>query len=211
MNNSTSPAYRIISWEDFQAQFDVQFSMPFEDFSEALADILLYEADADGNVRFTEDFTVGSDINVVIHGNLIVDGNLEMDCEGMGNFMYVSGHVEANSIVVCGVATLSVDGDIQSKHGILGCYGDDGGYLNVGGDITTPVLINTTYFNMFLKNYDGAVVIDLVGGFLETEYTGEENAATILHPDVMDEADNIEIPRIWQALQAGKPVVKSSE
>lgn len=211
MNNSTSPAYRIISWDEFSAQFGVSFSMPFEDFSEDLAEIRLYEADGDGNVHFSEDLSVTSEMNIVIHGNLIVDGNLDMDCEGMGNFMHVSGNVKAKSIVVCGVATLSVDGDIQSQHGIMGCYGDDGGYFSTDGIITTPVIISSSYFNMFIKHYDGAVVIDLSDNCLDTQYNDEEKAAEILHPDVMDAAGNIEDHLIWQALQAGKPVLKSAE
>jgi hypothetical protein len=209
MNNSMSPTYRIISWKEFQEQFHTYFEMPFDDFSEDLAEIRLYEPDADGNVRFSSDVEITSQMNVVIPGNLIVDGNLQMDCAGMGNFMYVSGNVDANSIVVCGVATLSVNGDIQSRYGILGCYGDDGGYFSSDGIITTPVIISSSYFNMFIKNYHGAVVIDLSDNCLDTEYDDEEKAAEILHPDVMDAADNIKEHLIWQALQSGKSVLKS--
>lgn len=209
MNPQTHPSYTIISWEEFKEKFNIRFQMPFQSYREEMAEIRLYEADADGNVRFTADFSADDEMNIVIHGNLIVEGNLSVSGEGMGNFMYVTGNVAADSIVVSGVGTLSVDGDITCKHGILGCYGDDGGYLDVDGKIITPVIINTTYFNMFLKHYDGAVAIDLAGGFLDTDYNDHETAATILHPDVMDEAGNIEIRLIAKALLAGKPVLKS--
>lgn len=212
MNPQTHPRYTIISWEEFKEKFNIRFQMPFQSYREEMAEIRLYEADAEGNIHFAEDLMVDCDMNVVIHGNLIIDGNLQMDCEGNGNFMYVRGNIETNSIVLSDVSTLSVRGNINALHGILGCYGEDGGFLNVGGKIITPVIFNTTYFNMVLTDYSDAIVIDTSYGKLNTEYKkyDEEKIAAILHPDVMDDVGNFDINLIWKALQAGKPVLKQS-
>lgn len=195
--------------------------MPFGDFSDHLAEIRLYEPDADGNVRFSGDVKMTSDMNVVIPGHLIVDGNLELDCEGMGNFMFVSGNVEAKCIVVCGVSSMNVRGNIHSTHGILGCYGDDGGYLSVAGTIDTPVILNTTYFNMHLRGETNAVVIDISYGDMETEYDDEMKAAAILHPDFasidtfdhddyeFDPVADIDVRKIYQALVTGQSVLNA--
>lgn len=216
MNLQAQPAYTIISWSEFKEKFSVRFQMPFQSYQEEMAEIRLYEADAEGNVRFAEDLMVDCDMNVVIHGNLIIDGNLQMDCEGNGNFMYVSGNIEANSIVLSDVSTLSVRGNIKSLHGILGCYGEDGGFLNVGGKIFTPVIFNTTYFNMILTDYSDVVVIDTSYGKLNTEYNqateeNEEKIVAIVHPDVMENEYEFDIHLIWKALQTGKPVLKPGQ
>lgn len=202
-------AYKIISWDVFEKEFIPAFEMQFEKFDE-MAEIRLYESDIQGNVYFDQDIVISDtqNFNLVIQGNLIVKGNIDIDCEGIETFCYVGGDVRANSIILSGVASMDIRGNAEIEHGIMGMYGDDGGYLKIQGETNTKVILNCTDFNMSLIGAVTGVVIDSSYGELEADYT-DGNLAEAIIDDLLEEGGGLSKQKVIEYLKQGRAVLKN--
>jgi Leucine-rich repeat (LRR) protein len=207
MAEVNQPEYKVIAWSEFAEKYEQVFEMPFEELLDDLAEIRLYEADANGNVCFPKDLEIDDEFNAVIDGNLVVSGNFSLDCE-YGGFVFVKGNMRADSIMLSGVASLHVAGNVDVKHGIVGYYGDDGGYLSVGGETTAPVIINDTYFNMDYSGAVNAVVINTSNRELDADYD-EDDFSEAVNAELVDDG-TFDIQKVRGYLVQGKPILKKA-
>ncbi|MCG8323475.1 MAG: WGR domain-containing protein, partial [Cytophagales bacterium] len=171
------PGYHTTTWQEAEEKYDLAFDTPFEDYQDQLSEIRVYEAEEEGKVHFTDDLYIGydNDCHIIIDGDLEVEGNIIMSIfEGTGNFMWVTGKVEAYAILLEGIISLNIRGGATIKHGILGMYGDNGGYLDIGGTVTTPVILNSSYFNMTLPGTINGITIDTSYGYLEADFDRQD-------------------------------------
>ncbi|MBF6594737.1 MAG: WGR domain-containing protein [Thermaceae bacterium] len=200
------------TWEMLAERFNPVFEMPFGDFADELSEIRLYEADTGGNVHFPGDFVLegwessDKDFNAVIAGNLVVDGNLRLGSESIGNFVLVMGNVKAKAITLSGTVSLDVRGSAKVQHGIWGMYGDDG-YLSISGDVTTPVVLNTLYFNMALSGKVKAVTIDTSYGDLDADFDDDDVENALVNAGLEPEG-GMDARKVAKYLREGKPVLK---
>jgi tetratricopeptide (TPR) repeat protein len=207
--NLNKKKYTIISWNQFSTSFNNSFNVPFEDFSDHLSEIRLYQPNDDGNIIIDKDFMIdyNNNFNTVINGNLIVNGNIEINVdEGFGNFLYINGDVTAKSILLSGFPSVEIINNSIIENGIVGMYGDDGGYLLIHGEIITPVVFNCFYFNMIFSGNVNAIVVDASYGELDTNYK-KDNLDEIIIDELFDGNEILET-KLYDYVKHGKNVVK---
>jgi tetratricopeptide (TPR) repeat protein len=208
MNKETTK-YETIQWNQFTSLFKYSFEIPFEYKTEKLSEIRLYSPDDKGNIYLKNDLVIdhNNDYNIVIDGNLIIDGYIEINVsDGIGNFLFINGDLKTDSILLSGYPIVEIKKSITSKNGIVGMYGDDGGYLFVGGEISTPVIFNSFYFNMILKGFIDSIVIDASYGELDTIYK-KDNLNEVILDELFENSDLKEM-KLYQYIKSGKNILK---
>jgi len=112
-----------ISFPDFAKRFKPKFHKPFARAQDQIQEIILFEGK---RVTFDDELLVDcTRPNIVVDGDLVIDGNLIM-------------FVEADAICLQGFPELIVGGDVTCKNGIVGIVGirgDDGGFFDVAGKV----------------------------------------------------------------------------
>lgn len=204
--------YEIISVEAAEERFDVSRDVeyPFADFNDEQP-IRLYP----GGLRIEGDFEPELPepadwipYNVIIDGDLVVDGNVAWWDYGSGNFVLVTGSVRARNVLLEGCTTFVVRGDLTADNGIQGHHGDDGGFLDVHGATRAKIVVNTLYFNMSFGPAPQAVVI---GDEYRTDCPldfDDEEVHDLVEPDLLDEDGRADEHLIEKALKAGRPILR---
>jgi hypothetical protein len=200
MDNATSPAgYRVISADEAEARFDAATDLryPYQDFADE-QEIRLYE----GGLRVEGNFEREGDeewspYNVIVDGDLTVDGDLEWWDSLSGNFLLVTGDVRARNVLLAGSPDVVVRGDLTVSGGVQGHHGDDGGCLTVKGLVRAEVVISTLHFQLDLARPAEAPVIDTTG-----------ELTRMVLPELLGRDDEADVYRISDALRAGRPVLR---
>ncbi|WP_158578819.1 leucine-rich repeat domain-containing protein [Spongiactinospora rosea] len=203
------PGYRIITAEEAEELFSVsdEVAFPYEDFTDE-QEIRLYE----GDLRVAGDLEPDSDgdwvlFNMIVDGDLVVDGTLMWSDWSCGNFVLVTGDLRARNVVLLGCPDVAVRGDLVVSGGVVGKDGDNGGVLTVGGRTQAQMIINTTYFNMSFGTQPEAVLIgDPYSTSCPVDFTSRELKA-ILRPKLLKD-DSMDTWKVVEALSAGRPVLR---
>lgn len=185
---------------------------------------MLYPCDREQQIRLYEqslhlvgdldmvDWTGGGyPYNVVVDGDLTVDGDVNYFCdEGPGFLHLVTGTLRARNLFLNGFPNVVVRGDLIVTHGVLGCYGEDGGLLKVAGTVQAQTVVKSWYFNTSFASPPRAVVVadrSVAGG--PTDHV-EDLAASALLPDLLDSDGDVDTERVQQALRHGRPILRSA-
>ena len=207
-----------IGWTELVARFAPKLHKPFKKAQDQLTDIVVFSGVRGGTVRIDGDLVIDcTRPNVVIDGDLVVAGNLEMDAdEGFGNFVIVTGDVVADAVCLSGFPELVIGGDLTCAHGVIGMRGDDGGYLDVVGNTKAPVIVADTYFNFKLKGKALGVTINTSGRSWKARYD-EETMREVVLPKYLegdvDEEDGevmLDSEAVFEALRAHETILKGT-
>jgi Leucine-rich repeat (LRR) protein/predicted DNA-binding WGR domain protein len=199
--------FTTLTWAAFAAQFEPEFDMPFEDFSPDTP-IRLYQGET---ILFSKDYALDDCVqafNLVIDGNLIVEGNLNLYAESGGNFMLVTGNLQAKSIKMNGCTTLEVRGNVLATNGLVTMYGDDGGYLTIKGNLETKFILDGYYFNTEIYGDIDGVAIDFSsnGGINSPDFD-EDTITEILVPNLFDKGGKLDTKKLTTFLREGKQIL----
>lgn len=198
--------YRLITWKEFEQAFSPTFETPFGEFDE-LGEIRLYEADQGGNVTIRGDFALDYDKNAIVAGNLLVDGNIEMDTT-QEQFLYVQGNVRADSILLSGSTSMHVQGNVELTHGIRGAYGEDGGFLEVIGSTNAQFILNMLYFTMHFFGPVTGIVINLSYPGLVADYDQDTFASAVV--DELVKGEMLDEDKAYDYMRTGQNILKPS-
>ncbi|KUN84155.1 polymer-forming cytoskeletal protein [Streptomyces griseoruber] len=211
MNRATSPSgYRVITADEAEARFDAGADLvyPYEDFADE-QEIRLYEGPLHvvGNLEREGDGD-WSPCNVIVDGDLTVDGDLEWWDSAGGTFLLVTGNVRARNVLLSGCPDVVVRGDLTVTGGVQGHHGDDGGFLTVKGLVRAQVVISTLYFNLdFARRPDALLIADTYRTTCPVDLTPDELDDIVL-PELLDRDDRADEHKIGEALRAGRPVLR---
>jgi hypothetical protein len=203
--------YSSITVDEMQARYDVAADMLYP--CDRGQQIRLYEESIHlvGDLSLV-DWTGGSyPYNVVVDGDLTVEGDVTYFCdEGPGFLHLVTGTLRARNLFLNGFPNVVVRGDLIVTHGVLGCYGEDGGLLKVAGKVQAQTVVKSWYFQTSFASRPRAVVVadwSVAGG--PTDHT-EDLAASALLPDLLTGDDDVDTNRVEQALRHGRPILRSA-
>lgn len=203
------PTFTTLTWAAFAEQFKPTFEMPFEKFAEDTP-IRLYQ----GDTKFSADYSLDDCeqyFNLVIDGNLIVEGHLNLYSEG-GNFLFVIGNLQAKSIAMNGPSTLEVRGNVVATNGVVTMFGDDGGFLTIKGNLETKFILDSYYFNTIIEGDIDGITIDYSSNEgIESPDFDEETASEILIPEVFRKDGELDTAKLTKLLKAGKQVLIENE
>lgn len=200
MNTTTSPAgCRVITADEAEARFDAgaDLQYPYQDFADE-QEIRLYEGGL--HVAGSLEREGGDDwspCNVIVDGDLTVDGDLRWWDFASGSFLLVTGDLRARNVLLSGCPDVVVRGDLTVTTGIHGHHGDDGGCLTVKGLVRAEIVISTLYFNLDFAPHTNAPVIDT---------TDELNALVL--SELLDRDGQADADKISESLSAGRPVLR---
>jgi hypothetical protein len=200
--------FDVLSWSDFANESKPLFHKPFAECHDQLGELRRLRPDAEGNVRIAGDLVVDLDVCVIVEGNLIVDGNITVVCdEGFGNFLFVTGNVEAKGVYLGDFPEMIVHGDLRASVGVIGRFGGDGGFLDVGGAITAPVLVSDSYFSVKVTGRIDAVAIRTPTGNIEG-HDGSADAVEVLREDLVPHGE-VDVDLLSDAIQNNERVLRS--
>lgn len=152
--------YSVVSADQIEADHSVsaQVDYPYADFADE-QEQRLYK----GGLRVSGDFESDRDAdwnpyNIVVDGDLIVDGTVDWCDYGSGCFLFVTGNMRCKNLLLQGCPTVVVRGNLEVENAIQGHHGDDGGFLKVGGTTKAKLIVNTLYFNMEFDSPPEALV-----------------------------------------------------
>ncbi len=199
--------YRVISAEEAEERYAIgdEIWYPYEEFADE-QEIRLYE----GDVVIEGDFTVDPDedwcpFNVIVDGDLTVRGDLEWSEYGNGCFLWVTGNLNANAVYLSGCPCIYVGGDLVTKSGVLGSYGDDGGVLTVEGALRAPFVVSVCYFNLELMGpVEGLLLADPNCTNIPVDFIEDSEAASVLIPAAINEDGMVEVGEVWGLICEGK-------
>ncbi|GIJ67256.1 leucine-rich repeat domain-containing protein [Virgisporangium ochraceum] len=205
------PGYSVISAAEAEERFAVSADIwyPYTDFADE-QEIRLYEGGlhVPGGVM-SHPHTDWSPYNVIVDGDLVTDGDVDLYEDGSGHFLVVTGDLRARSVVMAGCPNVVVRGDLTATGGVLGRRGDDGGLLVVAGHTRAPVVLNLLYFNMEFGRPPEAVVCgdpDRMGG--QVDFEDDEDLAAAAWPYVVGADGTLDDERVAAALTGGRPVLR---
>ncbi len=153
--------YTIISAADAEERFAIsdRINYPYLDFAED-QEIRLYEGDVTISGNFETDPDVDwNPFNVIVVGNLTVEGTINWHDYSGGNFLFVTGNTHAQNVIASGCPNLYVGGNLTVDNVVMTSYGDDGGTLHVEGDLSAEILLNCYYFQTSVKGQVNALVL----------------------------------------------------
>jgi len=211
MNSATSPAgYRLIGVDEAEARFDAASDLqyPYQEFADE-QEIRLYEGGLHvaGNLEREGDGD-WSPCNVIVDGDLTVDGDLEWWDSAGGNFLLVTGNVRVRNVLLSGCPDVVVRGDLTATGSVQGHHGDDGGRLTVKGLVRAQTVISTLYFCLdFARQPEALVVGDPYRTTCRVDFTTDELDDIVL-PELLDSYDQADEQKISEALRAELPVLR---
>ncbi|WP_214317799.1 leucine-rich repeat domain-containing protein [Nonomuraea sediminis] len=205
------PGYRVISAEEAEERFgisdDVEY--PYQEFTDE-QEIRLYA----GGLRVAGGLQPEDDVdwvpyNVIVDGDLTVEGDLSWWDESGGNFLLVTGDLRARNVILSGCPCVVVRGDLVVENGIQGKYGDDGGFLTVFGRTRGQIIVSTLYFNMHFGSQPEAVLAaDPHRTGCPVDFTDDELSGVVL-PDLLREDGTPDTDKIGEALREGRPILRA--
>ncbi|MGW2113042.1 leucine-rich repeat domain-containing protein [Streptomyces sp. NPDC001948] len=210
MTTVTSPAgYRVLSVVETEERFAAssELAYPYQDFADE-QEIRLYE----GGLHVAGSLEPESEgdrvpYNVIVDGDLTVDGDLEWWGGLSGCFLLVTGNVRARNVLLSGCPEVVVCGDLTAIGTVQGHHGDDGGYLTVQGSIRAEAVISTLYFNLDLARQPEALLVaDPCRTTCPVDFTDDELGGIVLL-ELLDEDGRADEYGISEALRAGQPVL----
>lgn len=148
--------------------------------------------------------------NLVVMGDLIVDGDIDWSEYSNGSFLYVKGNLKARNILLKGCPEIHICGDLEVENGIIGHHGDDGGFLKVDGSVKAKLIMCLTYFGMKFASQPKAVTVGDISGDCESDFD-EDELEEILAGKLWNKSEGYaEDHLIAEAIRNGKPVLKAS-
>jgi hypothetical protein len=203
--------YSSITVDEMQARYHVAADMLYPCDHEQ--QIRLYEESLHlvGDLDVVDWTGDGYPYNVVVDGDLTVEGDVTCFCEeGPGFLLLVTGTLRARNLFLNGFPNVVVRGDLIVTHGILGCYGEDGGLLTVAGKVQAQTVVKSWYFNTsFAGRPQSVVVADRTVASHPTDHT-VDLAASALLPDLLRSDGDVDPDRVEQALRHGQPILRSA-
>ncbi|TWP53878.1 hypothetical protein FKR81_03740 [Lentzea tibetensis] len=219
--STAANGYRIVDVDEAEERFslfaDVESRFPYREFSDE-QEFRLYE----GGLHVTGDFSAETDgdwvpYNVIVDGDLTVDGDLSWWDDHMGNFVLVTGNVRARNVLLCGNPTVVVRGDLLVDNGVFGCRGEDGGFLDVGGVTRAKTIVNIRYFKMTFSGGrpDATLVADPSFTSCSADFTAscpvdfaDDELSEVLLPAMLDPDGYVDEGQIEWALVEGRPILR---
>lgn len=207
----TRSKYSVVSAEEIEETYEVSSDVeyPYADFAEE-QEQRLYR----GGLDVAGDFCSEPDVdwnpyNLVIDGDLQVDGTIRWVDYGSGCFVLVTGDLRCKNLLLQGCPTVVVRGNLVVENGIQGHHGDDGGFLIVRGTTKAKVIVNTLYFNMEFGTAPEALVCgDEHRTNCPLDFTDDELAEVFL-PELLDkESGGIDEHEVERALGEGQEVLR---
>ncbi|MGI8335308.1 leucine-rich repeat domain-containing protein [Actinomadura scrupuli] len=204
--------YEIISAGEAEERFGVSADVdyPFAEFTDE-QEIRLYPGGlhVDGTMKPVLDEPADwLPYNLVIDGDLTVDGDLSWYDWGGGNFVLVTGDLRARNVLLSGCPTLVVRGDLIAGNGVQGHHGDDGGCLVVRGATRAELVVSTLYFTMAFEQPPEAIVIGDPYRLNCPVDFDDEDIDDVVEPDLLDEEGRADERMIERALAAGRPILR---
>ncbi|MDH6357297.1 hypothetical protein [Parabacteroides sp. PF5-9] len=148
--------------------------------------------------------------NLIVDGDLTVDGDIDWNEWGRGSFLFVTGSLTVKNLFIAGCPEFIVLGDLIAENGIVGSQGDNGGRLIVEGDTNAVIIYSTTYFNMeFPSRPKGKLIADSRDFDFDTDLDESDyNAvAKIINPVCFTEEEgSIDVDVFKDLLREGKSV-----
>ncbi|MDR2920428.1 MAG: WG repeat-containing protein [Tannerella sp.] len=189
-------------------QLTKHISYPFMDFASTEAETNEYDDEYQEIRIFKGDLHVSGiqsamkrDWNLfslIVDGNLIVDGDIDWAEGNNGSFIYVTGNVTAQNVILEGNPQVVILGNLEAENGIMGYYGDDGGQLYVDGETKAPIVVEMYYFIMnFGKPKEGTYI----------DCDNEEEAAQMLLPKFYKD-ESFDSRAIANALRNGENILR---
>lgn len=211
-----SESYRIITSAEAEKRFNVSadITYPYQDFADE-QEIRLYA----GGLHIAGSLEPDSDddwvpYNVIVDGDLTVDGDLNWWDWAGGNFLLFTGVVRARNVLLSGCPDVVVRGGLTASGGIQGSYGDDGGYLTVRGHIRAQFIISTKFFNMTFARRPEALLVgdDFILSHpsrtsCPPDFSGHELDDLVL-AELLGKDGSADAHKISAALRAGQPVLR---
>ncbi|TDC85535.1 hypothetical protein E1193_02565 [Micromonospora sp. KC606] len=203
--------YSSISVDEMQARYRVAADMLYPCDREQ--QVRLYEESLQlvGDLNLVDWTGDGYPYNVIVDGDLTVEGDVTYFCdEGPGFLHLVTGTLRARNLFLNGFPNVVVRGDLIVTHGVLGCYGEDGGLLKVAGKVQAQTVVKSWHFNTsFASRPQSVVVADRSVADGPSDHT-EDLAASALLPDLLNNDGDIDTDRVEQALRRGQPILRSA-
>ena len=198
--------YKAISIQEAKERFSLYWidSPDTEDswWETEAAPIHLYEGDLQIKGDFKQAYPTGDGLNVIIAGDLIVEGHCERDSEGT-NFMLVTGSLRAEALSISGGAYVTVKGDLDTRL-LYGLNGEES-RLWVAGDVKTEVIVS----EYFMMSFDGAVEGLCFGeeGYIKAkavQYLDLADMETTLLPEILDQSGEFDFIKASEKIKQGE-------
>jgi hypothetical protein len=200
--------YSSITVDELQARYQVAADMLYP--CDRHQPIRLYEESLHlvGDLSVVDWTGDGYPYNVVVDGDLTVEGDVTYFCEeGPGFLQLVTGTLRARNLFLEGFPNVVVRGDLIVTHGVLGCDGEDGGLLKVAGKVQAPTVVTSWYFNTSFASRPESVIVEHQSA--SSGHT-ESLAASALLPDLLTGDGDIDTDRVEQALRHGRPILRAA-
>jgi len=201
--------YTIITAEEAEDDYEVSDHIwyQYQDFEEE-QEIRLYS----GNIEIPGNFGPHEDadwnpFNVIIDGDLTIQGDFECWDRGNGHFYLITGDLYARNIFMEGCPNVVVLGNVDVEYGIIGSEGDDGGLFSVEGDVGAQALICLSFFNMeFSGGVRSAVISD--SGRLNCQADCEDDGFDeYLIPEVLSDDESVDASAVKEHLMEGRNIL----
>ncbi|WP_331766058.1 hypothetical protein [Embleya sp. NBC_00896] len=145
--------------------------------------------------------------NVIVDGDLTIDGDLDWWDEGSGSFFLVTGNLRARNVLLSGCPNVVVGGDLMVAGRVQGHHGQDRGCLVVRGHARAQIIVNTLFFNMsFATRPEAVVAADPCRTNCRVDFSADELVDIVL-PELLDKGQ-VDESRISQTLRAGQPILR---
>lgn len=211
MTAEFAPGYRVITADEAEERFSVSDAIwyPYQEFTDE-QEIRLYEGGlrtSDGVKSFPD--ADWSPFNVIVDGDLVTDGDVELFDYSGGHFLVVTGDLRARNVLLMGCPNVVVRGDLIVTGGVLGRQGEDGGVLVVHGHTRAPVVMNLLYFNMEFGQPPEAVVCgDRHRMNCPVDFENGDDLTAAARPEVVGADGDVDDGLVEEALADGRPVLR---
>lgn len=209
---SSDSSFQVLSADEAERRFSISSDVdyPFRDFATQQAQRLYA-----GGLRVAGSFNSEPKVdwnpyNVIVDGDLHVDGALDFADFGGGCYLLVTGNLYAKAIRLHGCPTLVVRGNVVVEGGILGHYGDDGGTLIVGGSTTAALVVSHLYFPMRFGTAPAALVLSNTRDVNCSVDFEIEEAGAVLRPELLDKDGSIDDRKLGAAIVNGAALLRAN-
>lgn len=204
------PAYEVLTAAAVETEFKVSgcIEYPYREFA-GEQEQRVYR----GGLKLAGDFCSEPGVdwnpyNVIVDGDLEIDGQLLWNDFGGGCYLLVTGDLKARNVVLQGCPNVTVLGELIAEGAVAGRYGDDGGVLNVGGRTRAALVLATTYFRM---SFGPAVEATLIAApfdvDMDVDFSADELPA-LVRPEFLDADGEADEGAMFKAMAQGLPVLR---
>lgn len=157
----------IRGWKMVEAQYSPKFLNEVREYleDEFYSDFFVHNSDTIINGDLIIDYSAlkktaqTATRNIIVNGNLTITGNFDAgnDIETLPQFVYVTGDLRANNLILSGWLDMIVEGNVVVNHTVLAYYGEPGGRFQVNGNLNTKYLLSGWMYLVEVKgNTTGA-------------------------------------------------------